>query len=96
MLSRSGDSTQQMPLLLRPAPGEKASAFALTYWLIAGDGRAQLVWDSGPGVIKVVFDPGNGTTVDAEGLATNYSDVLDAAPDEVSVRVKRFDCFTAP
>lgn len=95
-LARSPMDSQSVPLLMRPAPGERASAYALSYWTSLPDGNVQLAWSSGTEIITVVFTPRDARAVALSGTATYFSDALDAPPSELPVKVQRADCHTDP
>lgn len=84
---------QHSSLLIRPAPGEKASSYPLSYWTLLPDGNVQLVWSSGMEIVRIVFKPHDAEGTTSSGTATHFSDALDTAPSEFPLKIQRVDCY---
>ena len=84
-------SNASCPLVMRPAPGELASPYALSYWILLPEDKVQLIWDSGMELVQAEFTtPAQFPT---DGRLTLLSDALDAQPVEIGFRIRAIDCY---
>ncbi len=91
-LARASNVVGTTPLLARPAPGERASYYALMFWVLLSDDTVQVVWDAAFSGIKVVFSLHGDGDKRYQGTATYFTDDLGAPSANVPMTVERIEC----
>jgi hypothetical protein len=85
----------QLPrFVLRPAPGERASTFEVSYWTARLDGRsAVLAWTEGLYGVTMALAVDSAKPQVLKGEARTYTDVLGVPAQTARVTATRFDCL---